>query len=68
MPLLLSLFMTSVVSLISTYTRRGASCRTSGTPGSAPGAGRGSSPFPAVRVVLPLVRRLTAMFVDMRSP
>jgi len=24
--------------------------------------------FRAVRVVLPLVRRLTAMFVDMRSP
>jgi hypothetical protein len=67
MPLLLTLFMTCVVSLISTYKALGL----------VPHFARawvvawGWSwlvAFPAVLVVLPLVRRLTAVFVDMRSP
>ena len=67
LPLLLSLFMTSVVSLISTYKALGLVPQF----GRAWLAAWGWSwlvAFPAVLVVLPLVRRLTAVFVDMRSP
>jgi Protein of unknown function (DUF2798) len=67
MPLLLTLFMTCVVSLISTYKALGV------VPhfGRAWMAAWGWSwlvAFPAVLVVLPLVRRLTAVLVDVRTP
>jgi Protein of unknown function (DUF2798) len=66
MPLLLSLFMTCVVSLISTYKALGVVPHFWRAWVSAWGWSWLVA-FPAVLVVLPLVRRLTAALVEMRS-
>jgi hypothetical protein len=67
MPLFLSLFMTGIVSFISTYKAMGFVDRFASAWWSAWGVSWLIA-FPAVMAVLPLVKRLTAMLVDMRAP
>jgi hypothetical protein len=66
MPLLLTVFMTCIVSFISTYKGIGFVPRFRDA-WLVSWAWSWMVAFPAVLVVLPLVRRLTAVFVDMHT-